>query len=102
MIGHFERHCPKCGAGVCRYNAGPFCWPCSPREGFAWHWSEVTHEWVEIPVVEVEKPWMPAPGDLILGETSEPVRHKVDNWDKWRKAPGYGARSAAVGQEAVV
>ncbi|HXD26453.1 MAG TPA: hypothetical protein VN609_11010 [Propionibacteriaceae bacterium] len=45
---------------------------------------------------------MPAPGDLILGETSEPVRHKVDNWDKWRKAPGYGARSAAVGQEAVV
>lgn len=84
MIGQFERHCPKCGAGICRYNAGPFCWPCSAPEGFAWHWSELTHEWVLLPVLEVEPPWQPQPGDVVLGRPGS--ARKTDNWDRWRKA----------------
>jgi hypothetical protein len=28
--GHRTRNCPSCGAWLCRYNAGPLCWPCSP------------------------------------------------------------------------
>jgi hypothetical protein len=87
VIGKFERYCPKCGAGICRYNAGPFCWPCSPAEGFAWHWSLLLLEWIEIPVVEVAPAWEPKPGDIVLNEAFKPApRRKVDNWDKWRKA----------------
>lgn len=86
MIGQFERHCPKCGAGICRYNSGAFCWPCSAPEGFAWHWSEVTHEWVLLKVIEVEPPWKPQPGDIVLGRSFQPApARKTDNWDRWRR-----------------
>ena len=85
MIGRFERHCPKCGAGICRYNPEPFCWPCSPPAGFAWHWSNFTHEWVQIPVLKLEPEWQPEPGDILLSEGFTPAPRKRDNWDRWRK-----------------
>jgi hypothetical protein len=85
VIGKFERHCPKCGAGICRYNAGSFCWPCSAPEGFAWHWSELTHEWVEIPVLKLEPAWELKPGDIVLGQSFAPEPRKRDNWDRWHR-----------------
>jgi len=78
VIGKFERHCPKCGAGICRYNAGAFCWPCEPPEGFVWHWSALTHEWVEIPVLKVAPAWEPEPGDIVLGQSFSPAPRKRD------------------------
>lgn len=84
MIGQFERHCPKCGAGISRYNPEPFCRPCLPPEGFAWHWSDKLHEWVQIPVLKLEPEWQPEPGDVLLGRAFTPAPRKRDNWDRWR------------------
>ena len=85
MIGQFERHCPKCGAGISRYNDEPFCRPCKAEPGFAWHWSPALAQWIEIPVVEQEAPFVPAPGDLLLTQAFQPAPRKRDNWDRWRK-----------------
>lgn len=85
MIGDFERHCPKCGAGICRYNPEPFCRPCMPPEGCVWHWSDLTHEWVLLPVLELSD-WEPEPGDIVLGKALTPRPRKRNNWGRWRKA----------------
>ncbi len=88
MIGGRDRFCPRCGAEICTYNAEPFCWPCTDAagEGFAWHWSDVISEWVRIPVLELEPPWEPKPGDIVLSERFTPAPRKRDNWDRWRNA----------------
>lgn len=83
MIGKSERHCPRCGAGLCRYNPGIFCWPCT-APGYAWHYSELLADWVRIEVLKPEREWQPGSGDIVLGSCFEPAPRKKDNWDKWR------------------
>lgn len=87
MIGGRDRFCPRCGAEICTYNAEPFCWPCMETAGqsFAWHWSEVINEWVRIPILKLEPPWEPKPGDIVLSEGFMPAPRRRDRWARWRR-----------------
>lgn len=66
-----ERACPRCSALLCRYNDGPYCWPCMYRVPEGCALMETREGWTIVRVTDA--PWRPQPGDMLIGSLFTPA-----------------------------